>query len=490
MKAETVAYDTKLPPEVWLQCSSGCVLQDIYSLALVSRYFHDLFIPLIDEDQIIAIFFNHEYHNDWTVTLEEIQRCSRSVARVASGPDLSLRVKRWLFLGTFGIAPFVATHSDIPEIVSLGEAHTELLRGFTDTLGKCENLRVLHLTYVAVDQAMQKSILALCRLEKLVLYSCDLSEWTDAALPVHKLEMLDEGDMPELPGAEGNPLHIVSQKSLRALRINGLGVSISLLSGFAARGSKPFDNLTFLCVQLWDPFLSPFLAFLARCPQLTRLQIPKVVVFAAPTVPLPPTTIPLLHSLKSPRFLAAFFALGRPVSGMELLDGGGCRPRAAEEDKDVLQDLTDVARASPALRTLSMTLPIVHCLRVTAAIAKHWPELHALSLVLRTSSGVRRSSDTEPLEFSDSDGEESDHDWDAEDSESEESSHSDHDSTHALANTLDAEEDADKNIRVGGNVPPVPTPDVLTPGYLYKRCVPATQSLRRPRPTNIIPGPH
>ncbi|KAJ7168936.1 hypothetical protein C8R46DRAFT_1268564 [Mycena filopes] len=469
MKTEKVAYDTKLPPEVWIRCSLGCRHEDLCSLALVSRYFHDLFMPLIHEHQYIVL--PDPEHSDWTLTLKAIQRYIPSVARVGSNTDISFRVKQWAFWGTLSI-PFAAPPSENHEITSLEESHTQLLLTFIDTLGKCPNLRSLHLTCVAIDQAMQKSILTLFRLEELMLASCDLSRWTAAALPIQKLELVDKNTRLAMPGVEGDPLHIVSPSSLRALTLEGLGISVSLLSGFATTGSQPFDNLTFVSVQLWDPFLSPFFTFLARCPQLTQLEIPKAAVTATPDVPLPPTTIPLLCCFKGPRFLAAFFVLGRPVCEVELLDGGGCRPKAAETEKDVLEDLKDIARACPAVHTVSMTLPVVDCARTTAAIAKHWPGLRVLSLVLRTSSGVRHPFSTEPLDFSDSDAEEdgedeSDAEGEEENSASGDShsseSHSNHQSNQFSAFDPAAFEDP----RLAGVPPPVPTPDVLTPGYLY-----------------------
>ncbi|KAJ7168967.1 hypothetical protein C8R46DRAFT_1350427 [Mycena filopes] len=87
------------------------------------------------------------------------------------------------------------------------------------------------------------SLLRSLRRRRMMLESCDFSEWTAAALPVHKLGLVERNTMLGMPGAEGNPLHIVSQSSLRALSLKGLGVSISLLSGFATTGPQPFDNL-------------------------------------------------------------------------------------------------------------------------------------------------------------------------------------------------------------------------------------------------------
>ncbi|KAJ7026853.1 hypothetical protein C8F04DRAFT_101597 [Mycena alexandri] len=465
-KGVAYAYDAKLPTEIWIRCSTQCRHEDLCSLTLVSRYFRDVFQPLLYEHQYIVIS-NPDHQTGWTRTLKDIQRSTNHLEKVASSTYLS-SVRQWCFWGTLAVPSFVSRHSEIPEIGSFDEAYRHFLRVFTDTLAKCPNVRSLQFTCVPIDQPLQRTMLGLGRLEELVLASCDLSEWTAAFLPVQKLVFVEENVYLGMPGAEGNPLHIVCAESLHALSLKGLDVSLSLLSGFATVDSKPFSNLTTLSVQLWDSFLPPFLSSLAHCPQLKELKITDSAISTPPTIPLPPTTIPLLRSFKGPRFLAVFFVSQRPVCEMELIDGGGHRPKDPEAEKDVLDDLADIARACPALRALLITSPIVNCLRTAVGIAKHWPELRVLSFVLRSSSGVRRPSLAGPLDFSDSDDEESvselDDEGDASDSED---SHSNYGSDQIVADSPGEAEEEWSDPRLTPDVPPVPMPDVLLPGYLY-----------------------
>ncbi|KAJ7713446.1 hypothetical protein B0H16DRAFT_1894865 [Mycena metata] len=388
METAPVVYYAKVPTEIWGRCWSQCTPQELASLVLVSRYFRQLCQPLLFERQSISA-------RDTPRSIHgHITRSITRLEKLASTTHLS-SVKSWTF-----------SSRKPPSTVLTEKSYQRLLRVFTSTLGKCENLRSLHLFSVTIDETLQKTLLELERLTELKFDACDLAAWTGwtgPLLSVEEFQLVDEEYFRQTPVVKS--LNIVSGDSVRVLTLEGLEISLSLLSAFAMGGSQAFQNLATLSLQLWDALMPTFLALLARCPELSHLEISRSAVSAPPNEPLPATTIPLLRSFSGPRFLAAFFISGRPVHEMELFDGGGYRPRNTDADKDILVQLADIARACPALQSLSITSPIVDCLRITACIAAHWPGLHELCFVLRNSAGVRPPSITGLLDFSDSDDE-------------------------------------------------------------------------------------
>ncbi|KAJ7718270.1 hypothetical protein B0H16DRAFT_1897699 [Mycena metata] len=439
-----MALCPELSTNIWTRCLSHCTPTDLSSLALVSRYFRALSQPLIFERQYCLSFDSNAGEN---------RRSAKRLENLVSSAHVA-SVKTWVFIGKF----------DSP---SASKDYPRLLEIFTRTLHTFRNLQILQLRLVPIDELMQKALVGFDQLQDLALTSCDLTAWTESLLTVAKLKL--GRDWPDHRRTDGaiQPLRIVSGEALRELTLEGHQETLSLIGGLGANGSNPFHNLITLSVQLSDALAPAFLTFLARCPQLTKLDIPKSTLSALPHTPLPPTTIPLLHYFKGPRFLAAFFASARPIHTLELLDGGGCRPKNPKADKDVLDNLADIARICPGLLSLSITSPIVDCLRITAAIAGHWPALRDLCFVLRNSSGVRPKMSIAGLDFSDSDDEESDIELDGD--------------AGTGATFCDP-------ARVFGNVPAVPTPDVLVPGHLYTKAgsfppskvVASARTLKRP----------
>ncbi|KAJ7924622.1 hypothetical protein B0H13DRAFT_2315333 [Mycena leptocephala] len=218
-----------------------------------------------------------------------------------------------------------------------------MVRIFSSTLSGYQNLRFLSLRSLTIDTPLREALRNLVQLKGLVLYSCDVSSWTETVLVLEEFTL-------------------VSTETLRALHIAGRLYSSALLSGFA-EDSKTISNLVSLTVELWEAFVPQLLAFLECCPQLTHLEISKSGLTRAPTGHLAPAIIPLLRSFKERRVL-----------------GVGVK---SPKKEDVIGDLAQLAHSCPDVRSLSLTVTFPDCPKITGAIAKHWPELRELSMELK-----------------------------------------------------------------------------------------------------------
>ncbi|KAJ7152862.1 hypothetical protein C8R46DRAFT_1302148 [Mycena filopes] len=368
------------PTELWVRCWSQSSFPDLCSLALVSRHFRELCQPL-------SLRERKEYSRHLK------QSTARLEALVAS-PHLTA-VKSWVFSGDR--RPAITWVNEAQEAAAR-KASAPILRLFTKILVKCENVRSLTLCFTSIDKAMKTAILGLKHLQSLELKSCDLSLWKKPDLHVEELTLgQSPGMMWETPvGA----LHIVAPETLRALTVNDPGIALSLLTGFAERGSDPLTNLTTLSLQLNALLVPKLAAFLARCPQLDTLEISKTAgLTRTPPDALPATTIPLLRVFRGPRFLATYVVAGRPlVRELELLDNVGVRPQPPAVPRDIIADLAAIAEACPVLTALTINIPIAESLRVTRAVAAHWaPALRSLAIVLRKSAGERDILDDSDL---------------------------------------------------------------------------------------------
>ncbi|KAJ7183409.1 hypothetical protein C8R46DRAFT_1344250 [Mycena filopes] len=376
------------PTELWVRCWSQSSFPDLCSLALVSRHFRELCQPLVFQRQFLQTP-SAEGSQSLRDRKEYSRHLKQSTARLealVASPHLTA-VKSWVFSGDR--RPAITWVNEAQEAAAR-KASAPILRLFTKTLVKCENVRSLTLCFTSIDKPMKTAILGLKHLQSLELKSCDLSLWKKPDLRVEELTLgQSPGMMWETPvGA----LHIVVPEPLRALTVNDPGIALSLLTGFAERGSDPLTNLTILSLQLNALLVPKLAAFLARCPQLHTLEISKTAELTrTPPEALPATTIPLLRIFKSPRFLATYFVAGRPlVRELELLDNVGVRPQPPAAPRDIIADLAAIAEACPALTALTINTPIAESLRVTRAVAAHWaPALRSLAIVLRKSAGER-----------------------------------------------------------------------------------------------------
>ncbi|KAF7334594.1 hypothetical protein MVEN_02289300 [Mycena venus] len=391
----------EVPTEVWARCWSHCSPQDLRCLVLVSPCFREVCQRLLFEHQHFsgpsAMMVDN---SNWMEALRDIHRSILRLQKLAANKHLLSYVKSCEFEGSFDISSIAWSCPGVKKVHLLEEACDSFLKLFADTLGAFSNLRVLYLTSVKIDEGLRTVLLSL-KLEELAFISCDVSCWTETILPLQKFTMkpmMPEGDVPK---SDIQPLHIVSPDTLRMLTIGGHRNSTALFAGFAQE-SKVFPNLVSLSIELWDAALPRLITFLERCPQLEELEISKSELSRLPRAPLCASVIPLLHSFKGPRLLAAFFGRARPIEVIELSSGSGVKPTKKKPvQDDLLGDLAQIAQSCAGVRSFSLTVTFPNCPEVTSAIAAHWPELRELSLVLKRVS--RQPTLDDIFGFSDSD---------------------------------------------------------------------------------------
>ncbi|KAJ7924562.1 hypothetical protein B0H13DRAFT_2578120 [Mycena leptocephala] len=292
-------------------------------------YFRQLAQPLLFQHQSFTAPDPHLVdQGKWMDTVRYIQKSITRFKKLTES-DHILSVRSWEFRGSFEFPSMAWSCPGLPDVRLAEEAYGSM------------NLRFLSLRSLTIDTPLRAALRNLVQLKGLVLYSCDVSSWTEAVL------VLDE-------------FTLVSTETLRALHIDGRLYSSALLSGFA-EDSKTFSNLVSLTVELWEAFVPQLLAFLECCPQLTHLEISKSGLTRAPTGHLAPAIIPLLRSFKGRRVLGVFVGFQRPIEVIELSGGSGVKSPKKE----------DVIGALLPRRALAL------------ADRDHWPELRELSMELK-----------------------------------------------------------------------------------------------------------
>ncbi|KAJ7433475.1 hypothetical protein FB451DRAFT_1155051 [Mycena latifolia] len=372
-----VAHSTELPTEVWVRCWSLCSPRDLRRLVFVSRHFRDICQPLLFQNQEFRTQDPEEISREnWIETTRGLHRSSLRLKKLAASVHVS-SVKSWHFQGD---ADFLELPDRFPNVANIGvvvETYSNVVSTFVDTLGAYHNLRSLRVSCLTIDAEFRGILATLARLDELHLNLYDIVGRTGALLSLKSFTLQRLGFSADHDCFD-EPLHILSPGTLRVMKLDDCRDSRALLS-VLANEAEPFHNLVTLSIEVSDSAANSFIAFLLRCPQLTRLTISGSSLICDR---LPPNAIPLLQSFTGPRPLASSFISGRPVSSLEFSDGRGFFVRDRSVHTDLIRDLSDIGPSSATVRSLSIVSPTHNALDVLTVIATTFPDLEHLDFAL------------------------------------------------------------------------------------------------------------
>ncbi|KAJ7096962.1 hypothetical protein C8R44DRAFT_717538 [Mycena epipterygia] len=398
-----VDYGTKVPTEIWSRCWFAASPHDLRRLVFVCRYFRDICQPFLFHQQRFRAPDPEEIdRTNWIPTVRDLHRSTVRLKKLSGSPHAS-SVRSWHFRGNLEFPDLVETHPLITNIGMVDETYMNLVQTFSDTLCLYRNLSSLRLGYFTIDAPFREALSSLERLDELQLDACDIIARTGDLLSLQKFTLSRFA-----PGRDEDhcdePLEIVSPETLHTLSIDNSRDSRALLFVLADE-TITFPNLVTLSAELSDASTETFLAFLARCPQLTRLHITKSFLSEPIRQPLAATTIPLLRVFKGPRLLAAPFVSDRPASVIDLGGGSGFKDENKPAKKDIIRDLVNLAHSSVTVHSLSLGAPMPIAIELCAAIAIHFPDLRELALGLKEPPPVREfrpaSTDDSDTDLSD-----------------------------------------------------------------------------------------
>lgn len=355
--AHNIAYCTRLPEEVWLKCFAGADPSDLSSMVAVCRYFKGLCQPLLFQNMQLTALKGPS----------AIQHAGRSTTRLedlAASSRVS-SVRSWMF--TLRVPGGRRT-----PYVDVAKTYSDTISIFRTTLGAYHNLRSLSLCGLTIDAPLRHTIASLEMLQEVTLSDSIVLARTGALLAVREFSLSVSRLSGNLAIEENEPLHLVSPATLHTLILDGSREASTFLSALIQHGT--FSNLQYLTCQLSDLVIGPLLQFLEHCPDLAQIEINP---YSALSKPLPdrlsPSAISRLRSFKGPHSIAGFFTSGRPVSTVEL---GG-----SQTMQGVLgRSIESLSRASPALRSLSIMVPVASAQDITAMVAAQFSQLEELCL--------------------------------------------------------------------------------------------------------------
>ncbi|KAF7368357.1 hypothetical protein MVEN_00157300 [Mycena venus] len=369
-----IDYQALLPVELWLACWTLCSHRQLRRVALVCHVFRSLALPLLYRQQHFDLFALgvRLTQDNWIERVRHIHRTAVRLDRLTEGPYASF-VQSWRV--TFSHSSrMVGSHRDIQNIQLFNDMYDRVVMTFCKTLRLYHNLSSLHIRYFTIDAAFRQSLTSLSNLEDLKLDNCYIS----AATGFLQLRSLKVCGMNPMYG--GGPLQIASPGSLRAIEVDH---QISLLiAGFR---SAKLQHLVHLSMQVVREVEALF-SFLGQCPRLESLVIRGVYKGSVLPPSVPPTTIPLLHSITGPPDIIQLLAPNRPVTSVSVLHAGGS---SGEQSMEYLVSVCmDISCSSAPLYSLSLlrTSPTLEAL---AAITSLFPELKELCI---TVDGMRGSA--------------------------------------------------------------------------------------------------
>ncbi|EGO02045.1 hypothetical protein SERLA73DRAFT_166546 [Serpula lacrymans var. lacrymans S7.3] len=315
------SYIFRLPTEIWQECWSYSSRNDLQRLVSVCRLFRQtcqktLYRKLTYGGSDLFDLMLSLYEPDsWS--FERLLKRFETMRTDPDGDDVRAMVHECHFVGLedsrnlLSNEAFQIHYRNLPKVLETIQATT---KAFVSLLSALPNIRILHLSWIDLDDEIWNILEALPNLDALVLNECQMAGGSERHMSLKTFNMSSSGIPNHL--RLSTPLQILAPSRLTELTLEDEYCTGAVLSSLISLGT--FHHLTHLAVHVEETTVDKFLTLLRAAPRLKTLKISGCHNISRYPHALPSDVVPLLTSYDGPLHLAHLFTTNRPVTDVKL----------------------------------------------------------------------------------------------------------------------------------------------------------------------------
>ncbi|KAG2346243.1 hypothetical protein BDR05DRAFT_878787 [Suillus weaverae] len=407
---QELRYTQSLPPELWHQCWSFLVVEDLLIVSSTCRSFRIICKNLLFKHIITTIQYKRTVGHIFQPRHDDVARIARGRRLLSRLHDLQSDndarevlglVETWS-IRTFG-SPATLEDTEIMQYEKACFPFVEPSISIFLILPSCRNLRVLSISDIHMEEERWSALVKIPQLECLNMERCNLSS-TDKAMKLKVVSITYEAHRdppPVLPPTTQLIFSLFNLRHLERLTLLDLTFSNSFLLGLVRVGQ--FENLMHLSVVVPETHIDTLFAFLSRTPSLTSLTISNFSTMAKPSKPILQSVVPNLVAYDGFPTLIPILFPGRPVSAVCLRMNHRTDPQASLGDPFGVYDNNVICKA---LDDCSASTRVVHDLMLSPFhptpdsmqdIVRIHPNLRHLRLDILRTPNINIGVDEEPM---------------------------------------------------------------------------------------------